>query len=103
MEGGFFNTHGPKSYVQITYSISLLWRGDFRIINNGSISSVTPRPFSAPYTLSKHAISGLTKSTALDGRAYGIACSQIDIGMSAKNSSDDLLCRIELIKYCLFV
>lgn len=51
-----------------------------RIINNGSISATTPRPNSAPYTASKHAITGLTKSTALDGRKYRIACSQIDIG-----------------------
>ncbi|GAA6029063.1 hypothetical protein JCM8097_001575 [Rhodosporidiobolus ruineniae] len=51
-----------------------------RIINNGSISAHTPRPFSAPYTLTKHSIKGLTKATALDGRAYNIACSQIDIG-----------------------
>ncbi|GAA6004057.1 hypothetical protein JCM10207_006536 [Rhodosporidiobolus poonsookiae] len=54
--------------------------GGGRIINNGSISAHAPRPFSAPYTMTKHAISGLTKSTALDGRAYNIACSQIDIG-----------------------
>ena len=51
-----------------------------RIINNGSISAYAPRPFSAPYTSTKHAISGLTRATALDGRAYDIACSQIDIG-----------------------
>jgi NAD(P)-dependent dehydrogenase (short-subunit alcohol dehydrogenase family) len=51
-----------------------------RIINNGSISAQTPRPNSAPYTAAKHAISGLTKSTALDGRAFNIACGQIDIG-----------------------
>ena len=51
-----------------------------RIINNGSISATTPRPNSAPYTSTKHAITGLTKSTALDGRAYDIACGQIDIG-----------------------
>ena len=51
-----------------------------RIINNGSISAHTPRPNSAPYTSSKHAITGLTKSTALDGRKYDIACGQIDIG-----------------------
>jgi NAD(P)-dependent dehydrogenase (short-subunit alcohol dehydrogenase family) len=54
-----------------------------RIINNGSISAHTPRPNSAPYTVSKHAISGLTKSTALDGRAFDIACGQIDIGNAA--------------------
>jgi NAD(P)-dependent dehydrogenase (short-subunit alcohol dehydrogenase family) len=51
-----------------------------RIINNGSISAHTPRPFSAPYTATKHAITGLTKSIALDGRDYDIACGQIDIG-----------------------
>jgi NAD(P)-dependent dehydrogenase (short-subunit alcohol dehydrogenase family) len=51
-----------------------------RIINNGSISAYAPRPNSAPYTATKHAISGLTKSTALDGRKYDIACGQIDIG-----------------------
>lgn len=54
-----------------------------RIINNGSISAYAPRPFSAPYTSTKHAISGLTRSTALDGRAYDIACGQIDIGNAA--------------------
>ena len=51
-----------------------------RIINNGSISAHTPRPFSAPYTATKHAVSGLTKSIALDGRKFDIACGQIDIG-----------------------
>jgi NAD(P)-dependent dehydrogenase (short-subunit alcohol dehydrogenase family) len=51
-----------------------------RIINNGSISAHTPRPNSAPYTATKHAMTGLTKSTALDGRKYDIACGQIDIG-----------------------
>ena len=51
-----------------------------RIINNGSISAHAPRPNSAPYTATKHAITGLTKSTALDGRAWDIACGQIDIG-----------------------
>ena len=54
-----------------------------RIINNGSISAHTPRPDSAPYTATKHAITGLTKSTALDGRKYDIACGQIDIGNAA--------------------
>lgn len=51
-----------------------------RIINNGSISAAVPRPNSAPYTASKHALTGLTKSISLDGRAYDIACGQIDIG-----------------------
>jgi NAD(P)-dependent dehydrogenase (short-subunit alcohol dehydrogenase family) len=54
-----------------------------RIINNGSISAHTPRPNSAPYTSTKHAITGLTKSIALDGRAFDIACGQIDIGNAA--------------------
>lgn len=54
-----------------------------RIINNGSISAHTPRPHSAPYTATKHAITGLTKSIALDGRAHDICCSQIDIGNAA--------------------
>ncbi|KAF9534503.1 short-chain dehydrogenase/reductase SDR [Crepidotus variabilis] len=51
-----------------------------RIINNGSISAHTPRPHTVPYTASKHAITGLTKCTALDGRAFNITCTQIDIG-----------------------
>jgi NAD(P)-dependent dehydrogenase (short-subunit alcohol dehydrogenase family) len=51
-----------------------------RIINNGSISAHTPRPFSAPYTATKHAITGLTKTIALDGRPFDIACGQIDVG-----------------------
>lgn len=54
-----------------------------RIINNGSISAAVPRPFSAPYTATKHGLTGLTKSLSLDGRAYDIACSQIDIGNAA--------------------
>ncbi len=54
-----------------------------RIINNGSLSAHNPRPLSAPYTTTKHAISGLTKSLSLDGRKYNIACSQIDIGNAA--------------------
>ena len=54
-----------------------------RIINNGSVSAEAPRPNSAPYTATKHAISGLTKSTSLDGRKYDIACGQIDIGNTA--------------------
>jgi NAD(P)-dependent dehydrogenase (short-subunit alcohol dehydrogenase family) len=59
-----------------------------RIINNGSISAHTPRPFSAPYTSTKHAITGLTKSAALDGRAWDIACGQIDIGNAATEMTD---------------
>jgi NAD(P)-dependent dehydrogenase (short-subunit alcohol dehydrogenase family) len=54
-----------------------------RIINNGSISASVPRPHSAPYTAAKHGITGLTRSTSLDGRAYDIACGQIDIGNAA--------------------
>jgi len=62
-----------------------------RIINNGSISATTPRPQSAPYTSTKHAITGLTKSLALDGRAYNIACGQIDIG----NAATEMASKIE--------
>ena len=56
-----------------------------RIINNGSISAHVPRPNYAPYTASKHAITGLTRSTSLDGRKYNIACGQIDIGNADTN------------------
>jgi NAD(P)-dependent dehydrogenase (short-subunit alcohol dehydrogenase family) len=59
-----------------------------RIINNGSISAHTPRPNSAPYTATKHAIAGLTKSTALDGRKYDIACGQVDVGNAATEMTD---------------
>ncbi len=61
-----------------------------RIINNGSISAHTPRPYSAPYTATKHAITGLTKSLALDGRPYGIACGQIDIGNAATPMTEQM-------------
>ncbi|MCA3436908.1 MAG: SDR family oxidoreductase [Rhodobacter sp.] len=54
-----------------------------RIINNGSISAAVPRPGTAPYTMSKHAVTGLTRSLGLDGRAFNIACGQIDIGNAA--------------------
>jgi NAD(P)-dependent dehydrogenase (short-subunit alcohol dehydrogenase family) len=59
-----------------------------RIINNGSISAYVPRPFSAPYTATKHAITGLTRSTSLDGRQFDIACSQIDIGNAATEMTE---------------
>jgi NAD(P)-dependent dehydrogenase (short-subunit alcohol dehydrogenase family) len=62
-----------------------------RIINNGSISSETPRPNSAPYTATKHAVTGLTKSAALDGRKYDIACGQIDIG----NADTDMAAKMK--------
>jgi NAD(P)-dependent dehydrogenase (short-subunit alcohol dehydrogenase family) len=62
-----------------------------RIINNGSISAHAPRPNSAPYTATKHAVTGLTKSTSLDGRKYDIACGQIDIG----NAETDLTKRMK--------
>jgi NAD(P)-dependent dehydrogenase (short-subunit alcohol dehydrogenase family) len=58
-----------------------------RIINNGSVSAHAPRPNSAPYTATKHAITGLTKATALDGRKYDIACGQIDIGNAGTEMS----------------
>ena len=62
-----------------------------RIINNGSISAHVPRPFSSPYTATKHAITGLTRSSSLDGREYNIACGQIDIG----NAETDMTARIK--------
>jgi NAD(P)-dependent dehydrogenase (short-subunit alcohol dehydrogenase family) len=61
-----------------------------RIINNGSISAHSPRPDSAPYTATKHAITGLTKSTSLDGRKYDIACGQIDIGNAATGLTEHM-------------
>jgi NAD(P)-dependent dehydrogenase (short-subunit alcohol dehydrogenase family) len=61
-----------------------------RIINNGSISAHAPRPNSAPYTATKHAIAGLTKSISLDGREYDIACSQIDIGNAATEMTEPM-------------
>jgi NAD(P)-dependent dehydrogenase (short-subunit alcohol dehydrogenase family) len=65
--------------------------GGGRIINNGSISAHNPRPNSAPYTATKHGITGLTKSTSLDGRKFDIACGQIDIG----NAATDMTARME--------
>lgn len=62
-----------------------------RIINNGSLSAHTPRPNSSPYTSTKHAMTGLTKSTALDGRKYDIACGQIDIG----NATTEMTARMQ--------
>jgi NAD(P)-dependent dehydrogenase (short-subunit alcohol dehydrogenase family) len=78
------NLTGPFLCTQAAFRVmkSQTPRGG-RIINNGSISATTPRPNSAPYTATKHAISGLTKATALDGRKYDIACGQIDIGNAA--------------------
>lgn len=61
-----------------------------RIINNGSVSATTPRLFSAPYTCSKHAISGLTKSLSLDGRQFGISCGQIDLGNISSRMGDQM-------------
>jgi NAD(P)-dependent dehydrogenase (short-subunit alcohol dehydrogenase family) len=66
-----------------------------RIINNGSISAHTPRPNSAPYTTTKHAITGLTKCISLDGRKYDIACGQIDIGNAATEMTERMAAGIE--------
>jgi NAD(P)-dependent dehydrogenase (short-subunit alcohol dehydrogenase family) len=66
-----------------------------RIINNGSISAHAPRPQSIAYTATKHAITGLTKSTALDGRAYDIACGQIDIGNAATDLTERMAAGIQ--------
>ena len=64
-----------------------------RIINNGSLSASSPRPHSAPYTATKHAVTGLTKATSLDGREYDIACGQIDVGNAATDLSGMLSSR----------
>ena len=77
------DTNLTGSFLCAQRAIGMMKRQDpsgGRIINNGSISAHTPRPNSAPYTATKHAITGLTKSIALDGRSYGITCGQIDIG-----------------------
>ena len=86
------NLTGPFLCTQEAFRVmkSQAPRGG-RIINNGSISAHAPRPNSAPYTATKHAITGLTKSTALDGRKYDIACGQIDIG----NAETDLTARMK--------
>ncbi|KZD08185.1 SDR family oxidoreductase [Oceanibaculum pacificum] len=62
-----------------------------RIVNNGSISAHAPRPNSAPYTSTKHAVTGLTKSASLDGRKYDIACGQVDIGNAATEMTDRMV------------
>jgi NAD(P)-dependent dehydrogenase (short-subunit alcohol dehydrogenase family) len=77
------DTNLTGSFLCAQRAIGMMKRQDpsgGRIINNGSISAHTPRPNSAPYTATKHAITGLTKSIALDGRPFGITCGQIDIG-----------------------
>jgi NAD(P)-dependent dehydrogenase (short-subunit alcohol dehydrogenase family) len=80
------DTNLTGSFLCTRAAFALMKRQDprgGRIINNGSISAYAPRPDSAPYTASKHAITGLTRSASLDGRKYNIACGQIDIGNAA--------------------
>ena len=77
------DTNLTGSFLCAQRAIAMMKRqqpGGGRIINNGSISAHIPRPHSAPYTATKHAITGLTRSIALDGRSHGITCGQIDIG-----------------------
>ncbi len=84
-------TNLTGSFLCAQRAIALMKRQDppgGRIINNGSISARRPRPMSAPYTATKHAITGLTKSIALDGRPFGITCGQIDIGNAATAMTD---------------
>jgi NAD(P)-dependent dehydrogenase (short-subunit alcohol dehydrogenase family) len=85
------NVTGPFLCTQQAFKMMKMQhpRGG-RIINNGSISAHAPRPNSAPYTATKHAITGLTKATSLDGRKYNIACGQIDIG----NAATDMTARM---------
>jgi NAD(P)-dependent dehydrogenase (short-subunit alcohol dehydrogenase family) len=66
-----------------------------RIINNGSISAAVPRPGSTPYTSSKHAITGMTRSISLDGRQFNIACGQIDIGNTASDMTEKMLSGVQ--------
>ena len=80
------NTNLTGSFICTQEAIKMMKSQDpmgGRIINNGSISAYTPRPDSVAYTATKHSITGLTKSTSLDGRKYNIACGQIDIGNAA--------------------
>ena len=77
------DTNLTGSFLCAQQAVALMKRqepGGGRIVNNGSISAHAPRPSSAPYTATKHAITGLTKSLALDGRPFGITCGQIDVG-----------------------
>ena len=85
------STNLTGSFLCAQRAVALMKRqnpGGGRIINNGSISAQTPRPMSAPYTVTKHAITGLTKQIALDGRPFGITCGQIDIGNAATAMAD---------------
>lgn len=85
LTGAFLCTRGAFQLMKAQYP-----QGG-RIINNGSISAHAPRPNSAPYTATKHAVTGLTKATSLDGRKYNIACGQIDIG----NAATDMTTKME--------
>ncbi len=85
------DTNLTGAFLCAQRAISLMKRqspGGGRIINNGSISAHAPRPHSAPYTATKHALTGLTKAIALDGRPFGITCGQIDIGNAATAMTD---------------
>ena len=85
------STNLTGSFLCAQRAVALMKRqnpGGGRIINNGSISAQTSRPMSAPYTVTKHAITGLTKQIALDGRPFGITCGQIDIGNAATAMTD---------------
>ncbi len=85
------NTNLNGSYYCARAAFGMMRKQDpmgGRIINNGSISAHAPRPFSSPYTSTKHAISGLTKCLSLDGRPYNIACGQIDIGNAATDMTE---------------
>ena len=80
------DTNLPGAFLCAHHAVAMMKAQDprgGRIINNGSISAHSPRPHSVAYTATKHAITGLTKSISLDGRAFGIACGQIDIGNAA--------------------
>ena len=76
------------AYVSLMISRACIPLLSGRIINNGSVSAHAPRPNSIPYTATKHAVTGITKSAALDGRKYNIACGQIDIGNAATEMTE---------------
>src|SRR5215471_16008051 len=88
------NTNLTGAFLCAHHAVTMMKAQDprgGRIINNGSISAHVPRPHSVAYTATKHAITGLTKSISLDGRAYDIACSQIDIGNAATPMTDRMV------------
>ncbi len=82
------NVNGAYYVARTAFGLMRKQKTGGRILNNGSVSATTPRIYSAPYTMSKHAVLGLTKCLALDGRQYGICCGQIDLGNISSEMGD---------------